>query len=212
MSLPCRSTLLPWPHGAPVNLSVKVSDELPNYISGVESAYRVGSAAHGRCWVLHDPTGEAGGRLRSQLLRPPVHSPDSRRHDLRVTRRDDDRGLKPVQARPHSALGQPGVPHQGGHRRERACAIRPAWFARPTSTNLHALDGWPPRSAGTGARFSAHEIASTLTGAPARQCSAPHGAARRLVSVLVSFTPVRNRSPRAGRGASAHVADGGGHR
>jgi len=39
----------------------------------------------------------------------------------------------------------------------------PAWFARPTSTNLHALDGWPPRSAGTGARFSAHEIASTLT-------------------------------------------------
>ena len=190
MSLPCRSTLLPWPHGAPVNLSVKVSDEVPNYISGVESAYRVGSAAHGRCWVLHDPTGEAGGRLRSQLLRPPVHSPDSRRHDLRVTRRDDDRGLKPVQARPHSALGQPGVLHQGGHRRERACAIRARvvrqagiprrtppplpdcdmWNgtadtlnARPTSTNLHALDGWPPRSAGTGARFSAHEIASTLT-------------------------------------------------
>src|SRR5262249_45565339 len=40
----------------------------------------------------------------------------------------------------------------------------PAWLARPTSTNLHVLDGWPPRSAGTGGRFSAQEIASTLTG------------------------------------------------
>ena len=40
----------------------------------------------------------------------------------------------------------------------------PAWLARPTNTNLHALDGCPPRSVGTGARFNAHEIASTLTG------------------------------------------------
>ncbi len=44
----------------------------------------------------------------------------------------------------------------------------PAWFARPTSTNLHALDCWPPRSAGTGARISAHEIASTPSDAFAR--------------------------------------------
>jgi hypothetical protein len=35
----------------------------------------------------------------------------------------------------------------------------PAWLARPTSTNLHALDGCPPRSAGTGARLSAQDIA-----------------------------------------------------
>jgi hypothetical protein len=71
----------------------------------------------------------------------------------------------------------------------------PAWLARPTSTNLHALDGWPPRSAGTGARLSAHEIASTLTGhhpdgaRPRRPCasrraqfrshSPPSGAVRR---------------------------------
>jgi len=40
----------------------------------------------------------------------------------------------------------------------------PAWLAKPTSTNLHALEGCPPRPAGTGARLSAHEIASTLTG------------------------------------------------
>jgi hypothetical protein len=36
-------------------------------------------------------------------------------------------------------------------------------MTRPTSTNLQALDGWPLRSAGTGVRFSAQEIASTLT-------------------------------------------------
>ena len=45
-----------------------------------------------------------------------------------------------------------------------AVPLGPAWLARPTNTNLHALDGCPPRSAGTGARFSAQEIASTLTG------------------------------------------------
>src|SRR5437867_6825158 len=45
-----------------------------------------------------------------------------------------------------------------------AVPLGPAWWARPTNTNLHALDGCPPRSAGTGARFSAQEIASTLTG------------------------------------------------
>jgi hypothetical protein len=45
-----------------------------------------------------------------------------------------------------------------------AAAMRRAQLARPTNTNLHALDGCPPRSVGTGARFNAHEIASTLTG------------------------------------------------
>src|SRR6516165_12419666 len=39
-----------------------------------------------------------------------------------------------------------------------------ARLARPTSTNLDALDGCQPRPAGTGARFSAKEVASTLTG------------------------------------------------
>ena len=65
----------------------------------------------------------------------------------------------------------------------------PTWLAGPASTTLHALDGWPPRSAGTGARFSAHEIASALTGhrregaQPRQPCSPPVG------SVPVSFTP-----------------------
>jgi hypothetical protein len=40
----------------------------------------------------------------------------------------------------------------------------PAWLARPLSTNLHALGGWPARLVGTGARSSAQEITSTLTG------------------------------------------------
>jgi hypothetical protein len=38
----------------------------------------------------------------------------------------------------------------------------PAWLGRPTSTNLQALEGWTLRSAGTGARLSAQEMASTL--------------------------------------------------
>ena len=88
----------------------------------------------------------------------------------------------------------------------------PTWLAGPASTTLHALDGWPPRSAGTGARFSAHEIASALTGhrregaQPRHPCSPPVG------SVPVSFTPVRscspadvNRLPRSGK-----LAAGGG--
>jgi hypothetical protein len=48
----------------------------------------------------------------------------------------------------------------------RPCRPAPEWLAKPTSTNLHALEGCPPRSAGTGARLSAQEIASTLTGHP----------------------------------------------
>jgi len=34
----------------------------------------------------------------------------------------------------------------------------PAWLGRPTSTNLQALEGWPLRSAGTGARLSARVV------------------------------------------------------
>jgi hypothetical protein len=64
----------------------------------------------------------------------------------------------------------------------------PAWLARPTSTNLHALDGCPPRSAGTGARLSAREIASTLTG---RRSSGvlPRGGPPGLLSQFLSHSP-----------------------
>jgi hypothetical protein len=57
-----KRVVLSWPQGGSVNLSVNVTDELPKYISSVESAYRVGSgAAHGRQWMLHDRADEAGG-------------------------------------------------------------------------------------------------------------------------------------------------------
>jgi hypothetical protein len=35
-----HGVVLAWPHGAPVNLSVKVSDELPKYISGLATLVR----------------------------------------------------------------------------------------------------------------------------------------------------------------------------
>jgi hypothetical protein len=103
-------------------------------------------------------------RVQVPALWPPVGALDPGRDDVRVARRDDALGPQPVQAGAHRPLRQPG------------CS-RPAWpptgtrllrparcgLARPASTNLHALDGWPPRSAGTGARLRAQEITSTLT-------------------------------------------------
>jgi hypothetical protein len=52
-----------------------------------------------------------------------------------------------TRARPCSALprSRPGRPPLGVGARELS---GPAWLARPTSTNLHAPDGCPPRSAG----------------------------------------------------------------
>ncbi len=70
-------------------------------------------------------------------------------------------------------LDEAGLPGGGGPvwRTRRGEPSGPAWLARPTSAKMHALDGWPPRSAGTGARFSAQEIASTLI----VTCPAPLG-------------------------------------
>ena len=65
----------------------------------------------------------------------------------------------------------------------------PAWLAKPTSTNLHAVDGCPPRSAGTGARSSAHGIASTLIGRRSDTCCHVGG---HLTSCL-SFCLIRSR-------------------
>jgi len=72
-------------------------------------------------------------------------------------------------------------------------------LARPTSTNLHALDGWPPRSAGTGARFSAHEIASTLTGHPA---AAAERSSATSVVVIAWFSLLTRRWNSSGAGGS----------
>jgi len=62
-------------------------------------------------------------------------------------------------------------------------------------------------------QLSAHKIAAALT----RVSNPPAPAPRQdrqlgLVSNVVSFTSVRDRSPTAARGASAQVADFGGHR
>ena len=56
-----KRVVLSWPQGSSVNLGVNVTDQLPKYIPGAESAYRVGSgAAHGRKWMLHHPADKAG--------------------------------------------------------------------------------------------------------------------------------------------------------
>lgn len=64
----------------------------------------------------------------------------------------------------------------------------PASLARPTSTNLQAVEGCPSLSAGTGARFSAQEIALTLTW---RRCSGvlPRGGPPGLLSQFLSHSP-----------------------
>jgi hypothetical protein len=89
----------------------------------------------------------------------------------------------------------------------------PAWLARPTSTNLHALDGWPPRSAGTGARLSAHEIASTLTGpylpAADLRLLPRAGAWSQFWSHSLPFGTVHRRPPGTNPGRSRTVANRG---
>ena len=90
---------------------------------------------------------------------------------------------------------------------------RPARRGWPSqrARNLRALDG-PPRSAGTGARFSAQQIASTLTGrrpAAVLLRSGPPG----LLSQFLSHSPtsgtVHQRPPRSCSGRSRTVADHG---
>jgi len=106
-------------------------------------------------------------QVQAPILRAAVRSLHPGRDDVRVARRDDASGLQPVQAGAHGALRQAGVRTSVATEGKAPVPSGPAWLARPTSTNLHALDGWPLQSAGTGARFSAHEIASTLTSRPA---------------------------------------------
>jgi hypothetical protein len=88
-------------------------------------------------------------------------------------------------------------------------------------TNWHAVDGWPPWSAGTGARLSAQEIASTLTGVAPQTCCPAGGRSdvlpRRgppdLLSQFLSHSPpsatVHRRPPRSGLRSSRTVADAG---
>jgi hypothetical protein len=128
-------------------------------------------------------------------VRSPLTTAASRSRQVRTVRSD-----RPVYRTSLATDGKAAVPSG------------PAWLARPTSTNLQALDGCPPRSAGTGARFSAQEIASMLTG---RRSSAvllrrgPPG----LLSQFLSHSPpsgtVHQRPPRWCSGRWQTVADGG---
>jgi hypothetical protein len=108
---------------------------------GVSPARRTGDGAsrHGRVGLAKVAAGQA--EVQVPALGVPTGVLDPYRDDIRVARPDHALGLQPVQAGAHRALGQPGVTDQRGHRRERSAAVRPTGLARPTSTNLHALDG-----------------------------------------------------------------------
>src|SRR6266566_2998499 len=84
-----------------------------------------------------------------------------------------------------------------------------AWLARPTSTNLHALDGCPPRPAGTGASVNAQEIASTLAGRRSSDVLL-RGRPPSLLSQFLPNSPpsgaVHHRPPQSCSGRSRTVA------
>ena len=66
-------------------------------------------------------------------------------------------------------------------------------MVRLTSTNQDALAGWPPRSARTGVRFSAHEVASELIAATLKagiRVNAGQGSLAQFVSHSLPFTVV----------------------
>lgn len=65
------------------------------------------------------------GEVQVPALGAPVGALDPRREKVRVARPDDAPGLQPVQTGAHRALGQAGVAHQRGHRRERPAPVRP---------------------------------------------------------------------------------------
>ena len=96
--------------------------------------------------------------------------------------------------------------------RERPCC--PARRGRP-SRRARTCTRWTAAGRGrlgTGARLSAQEIDSTLTGRRSADVLAPQRTAQPPVSVSVSFTPVRHRSPATAPVMFGQVADGGGHR
>ena len=120
-------------------------------------------------------------------LRAAVGALDPGRDNARVAPRDDARGRQRSRqvrtVRSASPVSRTSVATDGNA----PVPSGPAWPARPVSTNLHALDGCPPRSAGTGARVSAQQIASTLIVASPGESS---GASRRRRASRASVTCV----------------------
>jgi hypothetical protein len=137
-------------------------------------------------------------QIQVPALRAPIGALDPGRHDGGVARRDDALGRQPVQAGADRPLGQPGVADQGGHRRERARAIRPSVVGQADEHELARARQLPAavgRDRGQvqcpGDRLDAHRpppwrrVYGQAIGAPG---------GRPLVSVLVSFTTVLTRS------------------
>jgi len=151
-------------------------------------------------------------QVQVPALRAAVGSLDPHRDDVRVAGQDDARGLQPVQAGPHCPLRKARVADQRRDRRERACAVRPRVVGQADEHEL-ARTGRLAAAVGRdrgqverpGDRLDAHR-AALLKGA------ARSWAAQPLVSVSVSFTSVRCRSPATARVMFGQVPDGGGCR
>ena len=169
---------------------------------GVRTACPVlSSLAPGRELVL--PHADVGcrqvvadhGEVQVPALGPPVGPLDPSGHDVRIAWLDDARGLQPVQAGPHRPLRQAGVADQRGHRRERPGAVRAGVVGQADEHGL-ARAGWLAAAVGRdrgqvqrpGDRLDAHR-------APPGRREAPPPAAQPVVSLFVSFIPVRSRSP-----------------
>jgi len=75
-------------------------------------------------------------QVQVPALRATVGTLDPGRDDARVARRDDARGLQPVQSRAHRPLRQPGVADQRGRRRERPGAVRPGVVGQTDENEL----------------------------------------------------------------------------
>ena len=133
-----------------------------------------------------------------------------------VARCDDALGRQPVQAGAYRPLRQPGIADQRGHGNA-PVPSGPAWLARPTSTNLHALDGWPPWPAGTWARFTPRRSPRRSRGvAPQTCCSAEGRPAPCLSFCLIHprpgpFTSDRPSHVQAGHGRWRTSVNAGQH-
>jgi hypothetical protein len=160
--------------------------------------------------VVQDVADQA--QVQVPALRAAIGWLDPGRDDVRVAPRDDALGLQPVQAGAYRPLRQPGVADQRGHRGECTGAVRPGVVGQADEHEL-ARGGRLPTSVGRdrgqvqrpGDRLDARRASLLRRASPQR-------AAWPLVSVCVSFTPVRDRSPVFTRIVFAQFAEGGGRR
>jgi hypothetical protein len=104
------------------------------------------------------------GEVQVPALGAPVGALDPRRDEVRVARPDDAPGFEPVETGAYRALGQAGVAHQRGHRRERPAPVRPGMIGQADEHEL-ARAGWLAAAVGRNRgqverprdRFDTHE-------------------------------------------------------